>query len=181
MINPQTKSHLYRFDGNNTHSPGMVSLLAHADPYNVIMEFDVVDVECPHNMILGRLWLYMMKVVQSTYHQLVRYPTPTDTTDIRGNQAISRTISVIARKKSSWRPKDCKGNLQRRFSHGQEAEADCYTIQSQSGRSQDSDSSSESKASDSKSKEEAELFHANPHHPEQVLRIGTKLCTNEKT
>ena len=42
-------------------------------------------------------------------------------------------------------------------------------------------SSSESEAPNSKSEEEDELFHVDPHHPEQVLRIGTKLPTHEKT
>ena len=52
-----------------------------------------------------------MKAVSSTYHQLVRYPTPTGTTDIRGDQAISRTISAIARKKYGWRPKTAKATF----------------------------------------------------------------------
>jgi len=72
MINPQTQPHLYGFDENETHSAGRVALPVRADPYNVITEFYVVDVESPHNVILGRLWLHMMKVVLSTYHQLVR-------------------------------------------------------------------------------------------------------------
>ena len=39
MINLQTQSHLYGFDGNETHSPGTVSLPVRADLYNVITEF----------------------------------------------------------------------------------------------------------------------------------------------
>jgi len=46
-----------------------------------------------------------MKAVPSTYHKLVRYPTPIGTTDIRGDQAMSRTISAIARKKFGWKLK----------------------------------------------------------------------------
>jgi len=49
------------------------------------MEFYVVDVESPHNVIIRRPWLYMMKVVSSTCHQLVWNPTPTGTADIRGD------------------------------------------------------------------------------------------------
>jgi len=100
MISPQTQSHMYGFDRNETHSSGTVAIPVHADAYTIIMEFYVVDVESPHNAILKRSWLYMMKVVPSTYHQLVQYPTPTGTTDIRGDQAISKTISTITRKKS---------------------------------------------------------------------------------
>ena len=71
MINSQTQCHLYGFDRNVMRSPSKVILPVHADPYNVILEFYVVDIESPHNAILGRPWLYMMKVVSSTYHQLV--------------------------------------------------------------------------------------------------------------
>ena len=35
------------FDGNMTHSSDTTSLPIHTDPYNIIMEFYVVDVECP--------------------------------------------------------------------------------------------------------------------------------------
>ena len=73
MISPQTQSHPYGFDVNEIHSPGIISLLVRADPYIVIMKFYVVDVESSHNAILGRPWLHLMKVVPSTYHQLVQY------------------------------------------------------------------------------------------------------------
>ena len=54
MILPQTQSHLHGFDGNETHSRGMVALPVCTDPYNVITELYVVDVESPHTAILGR-------------------------------------------------------------------------------------------------------------------------------
>ena len=95
----------------------MVALPVRVDLYNVITEFYVVDVES-HNAILGRPWLHMMKVVPSTYHQLVRYPTSTGTTDIRGDQATSITISAIARKKSGWRPKTAKAVSNKDFPTG---------------------------------------------------------------
>jgi len=47
MISPQTKSHLYGFEGNETHSLGTISLPIRADPYNVITEFYMMNVEPP--------------------------------------------------------------------------------------------------------------------------------------
>ena len=47
MINHQTQSHLHGFDGNEMRSPSIISFPVRADPYNVIMEFYVVDVESP--------------------------------------------------------------------------------------------------------------------------------------
>jgi len=45
MINHQTQSHLYGFDGNETRSTGTISLPLRADPYNIITKFYVVDVD----------------------------------------------------------------------------------------------------------------------------------------
>ena len=39
MIGPQTQSHLYGFDRNETRSSGTISLPVRADPYTVITEF----------------------------------------------------------------------------------------------------------------------------------------------
>ena len=44
----------------------------------------------------------MTKVVPSTYHQMVRYPTLTGPADIRGDQVAARTISAVAQKRSGW-------------------------------------------------------------------------------
>jgi len=46
MISSQTQSHLYGLTGMR-HSPGTISLPVRADPYKVITEFYVVDVEPP--------------------------------------------------------------------------------------------------------------------------------------
>ena len=108
MIILQTQSYMYGFDENESHLPSMVALPVRADPSNVITEFYVVNVESSHNAIHGRSWLHMMKVIPSTYHQQVWYPTLTGTTDIRGYQAMSRTIFVIARKKFGLKPKITK-------------------------------------------------------------------------
>ena len=48
MINPQTQSPLYGFDGNETHSPDKVALPVRANPYNIITESYVVNVESPY-------------------------------------------------------------------------------------------------------------------------------------
>jgi len=49
----------------------------------------------------------MMKVVSSGYHQLLRYPTPMATTDIR-DQSMSRSNVVIAQKRFRWTAKNVK-------------------------------------------------------------------------
>ena len=68
----------------------------------------MIDLEFSHNPILGKPWIHMIKAVPSSYHQLLQDPTLTEIADIRGDQAMSRTISAIARKKLSWVPKVAK-------------------------------------------------------------------------
>jgi len=46
-----------------------------------------------------------MRVVPSTHHQLLKYPTPSGMTNIRGDQAMARTVAAIACKRSGWLPK----------------------------------------------------------------------------
>ena len=64
MICPLTQSNLYGFDGNETRSLSTIALPVCTDLY-VITEFFVIDVASPHNAILGRLWIHMMKVVHA--------------------------------------------------------------------------------------------------------------------
>ena len=99
-IIPQTQSLLYRFDGSEARSPSTVEFLVQADPYNIVTEFCVLDVASSYDAILGRPWIYMMRVVPSTHHQLFKYPTPSRMANIKGDQAISRTITAVTRKRS---------------------------------------------------------------------------------
>ena len=62
----------------------------------------MIDVESPHNAIRDRPWLHMMRAVPSSYHQLLRYPTLMETTNIRVDQAVAQSITAITRKKSVW-------------------------------------------------------------------------------
>ena len=76
--------------------------LVGTNPYNVVTKFCVFDVESSYNAILGRSQIHTMKVVPSTLHQLLKYPTPSGMADIRGDLAMARTVAAVARKKSGW-------------------------------------------------------------------------------
>jgi len=47
LIIPQTQSLLYGFDRNEARSPGMVEFPVRADPFNVVTEFNILDVPSP--------------------------------------------------------------------------------------------------------------------------------------
>jgi len=50
----------------------------------------------------------MRRVVTSTDHQLLKYPTPVGMTDIRGGRAMARIIAAVAQKKFGWMAKSSR-------------------------------------------------------------------------
>jgi len=70
-----------------------------------LTEFCILDIPSPYNTILERLWIHMMRAVLSTYHQLLKYLTPSEMPNIRGDQAMARIIATVTRKRSGWMPK----------------------------------------------------------------------------
>ena len=74
IIRPQTQLLLYRFDGSKPHSPGTITFPVRADPYNIVIDLCVLDVESSYKAILRSPWIHMMRVVPSTHHQLLKYP-----------------------------------------------------------------------------------------------------------
>lgn len=60
--------------------------------------FCVVDDPSPYNIILGRAWLHMMKVIPFTYHQKVSFFTNQGQIDMYGDQKSSRkcySVTII--------------------------------------------------------------------------------------
>ena len=80
-------------------------------------------------------------------------------TDIRGDQAAARTISVITQKKSGWKSKTAKAVPEEDLPERNKLKQIATEYQSKYDRSLGSDSSSELETPDGRSKE-AELFHA---------------------
>ena len=54
---------------------GDVVLSIQADLVTLSMQFTMVDDFSSYNVIIGRAWLHKMKVISSTYHQMVSYLT----------------------------------------------------------------------------------------------------------
>ncbi|XP_070045410.1 uncharacterized protein [Nicotiana tomentosiformis] len=57
--------------------------------------FEAVDSDTGYNIILGRPWLHEMKAVPSTYHQLLKFPTPEGIKQIIGNQPAAKEMYAI--------------------------------------------------------------------------------------
>nr|CAN70063.1 hypothetical protein VITISV_031483 [Vitis vinifera] len=61
------------------------------------VQFSVVQELSPFNVILGRTWLHYIKVIPSTYHQMVSFLTNEGQIDLYGSQLATRQCYQIAR------------------------------------------------------------------------------------
>ncbi|KAL6334887.1 hypothetical protein AAG906_023692 [Vitis piasezkii] len=66
-------------------------------PVTLNVQFSVVQDLSPFNVILGRTWLHYMKVIPSTYHQMVSFLTKDGQIDLYGSQLAARQCYQIAR------------------------------------------------------------------------------------
>ena len=66
---------LVSFDGRVVTPEGQISLLVNMEGNKVMVTFIIVRSFSPYTEILGRLWIHTMKVVPSTLHVKVKFPT----------------------------------------------------------------------------------------------------------
>ena len=84
------------FNGAATTSLGDVVLPVQAGLVICNVKFSVVEDLSPFNAILGRTWLYYMKVIPSTYHQMVSFLNEDGQIDLYGSQLAARQCYQIA-------------------------------------------------------------------------------------
>lgn len=85
------------FNGSSTTSLGDVTLPVQAGPIILNVLFSVVENLSPFNAILGCTWLHEMKVIPSTYHQMVSFITQDGQINLYGSQLAARQCYQIAR------------------------------------------------------------------------------------
>ena len=78
------------FNGATTVTLGDVMVPVKADPVTQQVLFSFVGDLGPYNAIMGWAWLYSMKVVPSTYHQMVSYLTNDGQVEFFGSQLVVR-------------------------------------------------------------------------------------------
>ena len=80
------RSPLVSFTGETSMSLGTITLPVTTQGLVKMIEFTVFDRPAAYNVIFGTPWLYEMKAFLSTYHQCVKFPTPTGVGKILGSQ-----------------------------------------------------------------------------------------------
>ncbi|XP_019234987.1 PREDICTED: uncharacterized protein LOC109215381 [Nicotiana attenuata] len=93
-IIPTTKL-LAGFNLTSITTRGEILLPTNAERVMKTTLFEVVDGDMGYNIILGRPWLHEMKAVPSTYHQLLKFPTPEGIKQIREDQPAAREMNTI--------------------------------------------------------------------------------------
>ena len=93
---------LYGFNGATTVTLGDVTLLIKARPVTHQVLFSIVEDLGPYNAIMGRAWLHSMKVVPSTYHQMVSYLTNIGQVDLLSSQLAARQCYQLSIQEQKW-------------------------------------------------------------------------------
>lgn len=94
----QSNGPMIGFNGMPTWPLGTTSLEVQVGTRKKKTEFIVIDTPSPYNSILGRPWLYAMRAVSSTLHQLLWFPTEHGIKEVRGDQLQAKNCSMVAMK-----------------------------------------------------------------------------------
>ncbi|XP_030942934.1 uncharacterized protein LOC115967916 [Quercus lobata] len=83
-------SPLVGFDGKVVIPEEQISLPVIIGGKEVAVRFIIVSSFSPYTAILGRQWIHSMRVVPSTLHVKIKFPTEQGVTVIRGDQQVAR-------------------------------------------------------------------------------------------
>ena len=61
------------FDGNRQEVQGEIELMIKVSPRSFMVNFQVIKVDSPYIMLLGRLWLQTVGAVASTLHRRLKF------------------------------------------------------------------------------------------------------------
>ena len=87
-------SPLVGFDGKVVILEGQISLPVIMGGKEVAVTFMIVSSFSLYMAILGRSWIHSMKVVPSTLHVKIKFPTEQGVTMIRGDQQAARQCLI---------------------------------------------------------------------------------------
>ena len=81
---------LFGFNGATTITLGDITLPVQVGPVTQQVLFSIVEDLGPYNCLVGRAWLHLMKVISSTYHQMVSYLTSVGQVNLLSIQPAAR-------------------------------------------------------------------------------------------
>ncbi|XP_017256291.1 uncharacterized protein LOC108225848 [Daucus carota subsp. sativus] len=81
---------LVGFSGETKRTIGEITSPTYVKGLNILTKFLVIDCDSTYNIIMGRPWIHDLKAVPSTFHQVLKFPTPWGVQEIRGEQSMAR-------------------------------------------------------------------------------------------
>ncbi|XXG88794.1 hypothetical protein AAC387_Pa12g0960 [Persea americana] len=154
---------LVGFSSKPIYPKGKISLRVQVGGAYRQVDFLVVDVPSPYNVIMGRTWLHSMEAVPSTRHQKLKFPLEhrsgrTDVITVRGDQHMARQC-LLAVLPSEAEPSQVNvAELDR--------EAEIGDV---------------SRAPAQKSIEDLTKVNIDPADPDRFFLVGSQLPESEKT
>ena len=104
---------LVGFGGTRVFPLGAITLSVMVDDYpqqiTKDMTFLVVDYSSAYNAILGRPTLNSWKVVNLTYHPMIKFPTDYGVGELRGNQVAARECYITMLEMDGHQQTICTG------------------------------------------------------------------------
>ena len=85
---------LIGFDGKIVFLKGQIRLPVQTGTEIVEVNFIMVNAYSPYTTIMARSWLHAMRVVPSTLHLKVKYPSGDRVEELVGNQSMARQCIV---------------------------------------------------------------------------------------
>ncbi|XP_021761212.1 uncharacterized protein LOC110726048 [Chenopodium quinoa] len=86
---------LVGFNGKGMNTPGEIQLPTLLKGVNMMYKFYVIDCKTAYNVIVGTPWIHKMKAIPSTYHQLLKFPSPWGVVIVEGDKKKARECYQI--------------------------------------------------------------------------------------
>ncbi|XP_019254017.1 PREDICTED: uncharacterized protein LOC109232726 [Nicotiana attenuata] len=82
-------------DPGSSANTGEITLPVNITGTTQETKFYVIKGDMRYNALFGRLWIHNMKVVPSTLHQVLKFPTPEGTKTVYGEQPAIKEMFVV--------------------------------------------------------------------------------------
>ena len=160
---------LIGFSGEHKATIGEITLPVYTEGVNLHTKFQIIDAPSAYNVILGRPWIHELKAVPSTYHQVIRFPTPWGIRQIRGEQIASRDCYRSAFKTNHVQVQEVNQIDEASMSNSKYEHGKSSNLKYEHGESSGSTSYVEPEMKD------LDEVQIHPDHPNHVVQIGSRL------
>lgn len=96
---------LVGFNGETVQVIGKVTLPIETHGVTIYSKMIIIDANSTYNVVLERPWLHHMKVIHSSYHQMITFSVFEKIEKIRNGQVYTRSCFVSTMKRKTYEDK----------------------------------------------------------------------------